>query len=63
MQKLLKYIVYVCIALVPFLAYYIADGGTFDLLNIGSSGMFFPFISGKNLVFRALVEMRPRAAP
>lgn len=57
MQTILKYIVYVCVALVPFLAYYIADGGTFDFLNIGSSGMFFPFISGKNLVFRALVEI------
>lgn len=57
MQKTLKYIVYGCMALVPFLAFYVADGGTFDLLNQGTSGMFFPFISGKNLVFRFLVEI------
>jgi O-antigen ligase/tetratricopeptide (TPR) repeat protein len=48
---------YICLGLVPFVAYYIADGGTFDMLNFGSSGMFFPFISGKNIAFRGLVEI------
>lgn len=57
MQNVLKYIVYTCLMLVPFLAYYVADGGSFDLLNWGTSGMFFPFISGKNLIFRVLVEV------
>lgn len=48
---------YACLVFVPFLAYYVADGGTLDLLNWGTSGMFFPFISGKNLVFRMVVEI------
>ncbi len=57
MQTFLKYLVYGSLAFIPFLAYYVADGGSFDLLNWGTSGMFFPFISGKNIVFRILVEI------
>jgi O-antigen ligase len=57
MQTFLKYLVYGCLVVVPFLAYYVADGGPFDLLNWGTSGMFFPFISGKNIMFRILVEI------
>lgn len=57
MQTTLKYIVYACLGFIPFLAYYVADGGSLDFLNWGTSGMFFPFISGKNIVFRVLVEI------
>ncbi len=57
MQSIIKKIVWVSLALVPFLALYVADGQTFDLLNWGTAGMYFPFISGKNLVFRILIEI------
>ncbi|MFA5132109.1 MAG: O-antigen ligase family protein [Candidatus Paceibacterota bacterium] len=57
MQSIIKKIVWVSLALIPFLALYVADGGTFDFLNWGTSGLYFPFISGKNLVFRVLVEI------
>ena len=57
MQSIIKKIVWVSLALIPFLALYVADGGTLDILNWGTSGLYFPFISGKNIVFRALVEI------
>lgn len=59
MQSLIKKIVWACLAVIPFIALYVADGGTFDVLNWfgGGSGLFFPFISGKNILFRMLVEV------
>ena len=57
MQKVLKNVVWGCLFIVPFIALYISDAGTFDFLHYGSSGLFFPFISGKNLVFRSIVEI------
>lgn len=58
MQKIIKNIVWVCLAIVPFIALHVADGSFFDVVSIGSSGgLFFPFISGKNIIFRVLVEI------
>ena len=57
MQKILKNIVWGCLFIIPFLALYIADCGGFDFLHWGTAGLFFPFITGKNFVFRALVEL------
>lgn len=58
MQSFIKKVVWICLAIVPFIALHVADGGTFDVLHwFGSSGLFFPFISGKNLIFRFVVEI------
>jgi O-antigen ligase len=57
MQNIIKRIVWVALAIIPFLALYVADGGTFDLINSGTQGLYFPFISGKNILFRVLVEI------
>ena len=57
MQNTLKNIVLGALFLVPFLAFYVADGSSFDWLNWGTSGLFFPFITGKNFVFRVLIEI------
>jgi len=58
MQNIIKKIVWVCLAIIPFLALHVADGGTFDVLGwFSGTGLFFPFISGKNLLFRFLVEI------
>lgn len=58
MQSIIKKIVLGCLLIVPFVALHVADGGFFDVLSIGGgSGLFFPFISGKNIIFRVLVEI------
>ncbi|MEI6811075.1 MAG: O-antigen ligase family protein, partial [Candidatus Nomurabacteria bacterium] len=57
MQSIIKKVVWFCLALIPFIALYVADGGTFDPINWGTSGFYFPFISGKNLLFRFIVEI------
>lgn len=59
MQSIIKKIVWGCLLVVPFIAFHVADGGFFDVLSWGQggSGLFFPFISGKNLIFRILVEI------
>lgn len=58
MQSIIKKIVIGCLLIVPFIALHVADGGTFDVLSyIGFNGLFFPFISGKNIIFRVLVEI------
>ncbi len=57
MQNIIKKIVLVCLVIIPFLALYVADGGTFDVLAHGTAGLYFPFITGKNLLFRILVEI------
>jgi tetratricopeptide (TPR) repeat protein len=58
MQSIIKKIVWTCLILVPFVALHVADGGFFDVLSWGGTqGLFFPFISGKNLIFRTLVEV------
>ncbi len=57
MQSILKKVVWGCLLLIPFVALYVASGHSLDLLNRGTSGMYFPFISGKNMVFRLLIEI------
>ena len=58
MQNVIKKVVWVCLAIIPFIVLHVADGGFFDVFSwFGNSGMFFPFISGKNLLFRILVEI------
>jgi O-antigen ligase len=57
MQNILKKIVWVCLLIIPFVALYVASGHALDLPNLGTSGMYFPFISGKNLLFRLLVDI------
>ena len=58
MQNIIKKVVWFCLAATPFLALHVADGSTLDVMSwFGGSGMFFPFISGKNLLFRMLVEI------
>lgn len=59
MQSIIKKIVIGCLLIVPFIALHVADSGLFDVLSWGQggSGLFFPFISGKNLIFRILVEI------
>ena len=57
MQYFLKKIIWVCLLAVPFLALYVSDGKALDLINLGTSGLYFPFISGKNFIFRLLIEI------
>lgn len=58
MQNVIKKIVWVCLAIVPFIALHVADAGLIDVFSwFGDSGLFFPFISGKNLLFRFFVEI------
>jgi O-antigen ligase len=57
MQNLIKSIVWISLCIIPFIALYIANGSGMDVLNWGTAGMFFPFISGKNIIFRVLVEI------
>lgn len=45
MNQFLKGLVWTCLGVIPFLAWYVADS------------MFFPFITGKNFMFRLLVEI------
>lgn len=57
MQSILKKIVWACLIIIPFLALYVADGGALDILASGRGGLYFPFITGKNIIFRILVEV------
>jgi O-antigen ligase len=57
MQSILKKVVWGCLLIIPFLALYVASGHSLDFPNWGTSGFYFPFISGKNMVFRLLVEI------
>lgn len=58
MQSYIKKIVWACLLVVPFLALHIANGQALDVLGwFTGSSLFFPFISGKNLLFRILVEV------
>lgn len=57
MQSLIKKVVWGCLFIIPFLALHVADAGIFDPIGWFGSGLFFPFISGKNLLFRFFVEI------
>lgn len=58
-SKTLKHIVIACLSFIPFIAWIVSDGRLFDIFNIPGNvgGLFFPFISGKNFYFRAVVEI------
>lgn len=55
MQDVLRKVIWVCLLIIPFVALYVASGHALDVWNWGTSGLFFPFIAGKNLLFRLLV--------
>lgn len=57
MQSFVKKVVWACLLIVPFVALYVASGHKLDLINYGTSGFYFPFISGKNFLFRFLIEI------
>ncbi|MEN9337871.1 MAG: hypothetical protein RIQ41_185 [Candidatus Parcubacteria bacterium] len=57
MQSILKQVIWVCLVTIPFVALYVATGHRLDIPNWGTSGLYFPFISGKNFIFRILVEV------
>ncbi len=58
MQNIIKKVVWVCLAIIPFIVLHVADGGKLDVISwFTGTGMFFPFISGKNILFRILVEI------
>lgn len=58
MQQYIRKIVWVCLLVVPFIALHVATAGPFDVLAwFGAGQLFFPFISGKNILFRVLVEI------
>jgi O-antigen ligase len=57
MHSILKKVVWICLLIVPFVALYVASGNSLDIVNWGTSGFYFPFITGKNLLFRLLVEI------
>lgn len=51
-------VVWACLFLIPFIVLHVADGSGKDVISwFTGSGMFFPFISGKNILFRILVEI------
>jgi O-antigen ligase len=54
--KTLKKIIYFLLALAPFTLFIVANGKFLNLWQMNSSGLFFPFISGKNMLFRLIVE-------
>lgn len=58
MQSFLKKVVWGCLIIIPFVVLYIASGHALDVFSWWSgSGMYFPYISGKNFAFRVLVEV------
>ena len=78
--KWLRWTLIIGLCLVPFVAYIVADGSAFpDIFNLAFPvNAYFPFITGKNFVFRILIEIllglyillalrepkyRPRASP
>lgn len=58
MQSFLKNVVWGCLIIIPFLVLYVASGHALDVFSwFSNSGMYFPYISGKNFAFRILVEV------
>lgn len=56
-NKFLKWVIYIALAIVPFLAFYVSGFG------VGASwnAMLFPYITGKNFAFRIVVEIAAAA--
>lgn len=55
MTKFLKWTIYISMALVPFLAFYVTS------IHPDNMQMLFPYITGKNFAFRILVEIAAAA--
>ena len=56
-NKFLKWVIYIALAVVPFLAFYVSGFG------VGASwnAMLFPYITGKNFAFRIVIEIAAAA--
>lgn len=56
-NKFLKWVIYIALAIVPFLAFYVSGFG------VGASwnAMLFPYITGKNFAFRIVIEIAAAA--
>ncbi len=52
-NKILRLVLYVCLAVIPFLAFYVSGFG----IGANWNAMFFPYITGKNFAFRIFVEI------
>jgi O-antigen ligase/Flp pilus assembly protein TadD len=58
MQNIIKKVVWACLFIIPFIVLHVADGSKTDVIGwFMGNGMFFPFISGKNILFRIFVEI------
>jgi hypothetical protein len=51
LTKVTRYVVHGALFIIPFLVLYVADGSLFNI------NWFFPFITGKNFLFRIVVEV------
>lgn len=56
-NKFLRGVMYACLAIIPFLAFYVAGFG----FGVDWNSMLFPYITGKNFAFRILVEIAAAA--
>ncbi|MEI6352886.1 MAG: O-antigen ligase family protein [Candidatus Nomurabacteria bacterium] len=56
-NKFLRWTIYISLAIIPFLAFYVSGFG----MNLSWNSMLFPYISGKNFAFRILVEIAAAA--
>ena len=52
-NNVLKWIIYISLAIVPFLAWYVSGFG----IQTEWNSMLFPYISGKNFAFRIVIEI------
>ncbi|MDE1925253.1 MAG: O-antigen ligase family protein [Patescibacteria group bacterium] len=55
--KFLRWALLIGLCAVPFIAFVIADGAHTTNIYIPFVNMFFPYITGKNFIFRILVEV------
>ena len=56
-NKFLKWVIYIALAIIPFLAFYVSGFG----VDASWNSMLFPYISGKNFAFRIFVEIAAAA--
>lgn len=56
-NKFLKWVIYIALAVVPFLAFYVSGFGVGASWNT----MLFPYITGKNFAFRIVIEIASAA--
>lgn len=56
-NKFLRGVMYACLAIIPFLAFYVAGFG----FGVEWNSLLFPYITGKNFAFRILVEIAAAA--